>query len=62
MGSRKCLRVVLGVCEGGDAALIHGGEVDEEHVYAACPSICLLRSVLDMGDWCFLSEEWGRYF
>ena len=31
-GSRELFRVVLGVCEGGTAALVCGGEVDEEHV------------------------------
>ena len=51
--------MLLGVCEGRDASLVYGGEVDEEHVYAACPSIRLLGSTLDMGDWCFLVEEWG---
>ena len=54
--------MLLSVCKGGDAALVYGGEVGEEHVYAACPSIRLLRSTLDMGDWCFLVEEWGCYF
>ena len=37
---------------------MYGGKVDEEHVYAACPSIRLLRSTLDMGDSCVLVEEW----
>ena len=31
-------------------------------IYAACPSIRLLGSTLDMGDWCYLVEEWGCYF
>jgi hypothetical protein len=51
--------VLLGVCEGGDAPLVYGGEVGEEHVYTACPSISLLKGTLDMGDWCVLLEEWG---
>ena len=34
--------MVLGVRASGDAALVYGGEVDEKHGYAACPSICLL--------------------
>ena len=50
------------VYEGGDAPLVYGGEDGEEHVYAARPSIRLLRSALDMGDRCFLVEEWGCYF
>ena len=54
--------MLLGVCEGGDASLVYGGKVDEEHVYAACPSIRLLGSTSDMGDWCLLVEEWGCYF
>jgi len=29
----------MGVCEGGDATLVYGGEIYEEHVYAACPSM-----------------------
>ena len=40
--------MVLDVYEGGDAAWVYGGKVDEEHVYAACPSICLLGSALDI--------------
>jgi hypothetical protein len=31
-------------------------------MYAACPSIRLLGSTLDMSDWCFLVEEWECYF
>ena len=54
--------MVLDVYEVGDAAWVYGGEVDEEHVYAACPSICLLGSALDMGNWWVLSEEWGCDF
>ena len=42
----------LGVCEGGDAPLLYGGEVGEEHVYATRPAIRLLGSALDMGDRC----------
>ena len=41
----------------GDVSLLYGGEVDEEHVYAAGPSVCLLGSALDMGVWCVLSEK-----
>ncbi len=51
--------MLLGVCEGGDAPLVYGGEVGEEHVHTACPAIRLLRSTLDMGDRCGLLEEWG---
>ena len=50
--------MLVGVCEGGDAPLVYGGEVGEDRVYAACPAIRLLRSTLDMGDRCGLSEEW----
>ena len=53
---------MLGVCENGDAPLVYGGKVGEEHVYAARPSIRLLRITLDMGGWCFLVEEGGCYF
>ena len=42
--------MLLGVCEGGDASLVYGCKVDEEHVYAARPSIRLLMSTLNMGD------------
>jgi hypothetical protein len=49
------------VCEGGDAALVYDGEVDEKRVYAACPFICLMGGNLNIGDSCFLSEEWGCY-
>ena len=44
--------MLLGVCEGGDASLIYGGEVGEEHVYTACPATRLLGSALYMGGWC----------
>ncbi len=50
--------MLLGVCESGDAPLVYGGKVGEEHVYTACPAIRLLRSTLDMGGWCVLVEEW----
>ena len=50
MGSLERFRVVLGVCEGGDVALVYGGEVGEEHVYAACPSISLMGRALVMDD------------
>ena len=40
------------VCEGGDAPLLYGGEVGEEHVYTACPAIRLLGSTAYMGDRC----------
>ncbi len=42
--------MLLGVCEGGDAPLVYGGEVGEEHVYTACTAIHLLGSTLYMGD------------
>ena len=42
--------MLLGVCEAGDAALVYGGKVDEEHVEAARPTVRLLGSTLDMGD------------
>ena len=51
--------MLLGVCEGGGAPLVDGGEVGEEHVYTACPAISFLRSTLDMRDWCVLLEECG---
>ncbi len=40
--------MLLGVCAGGDAPLVYGGEVSEEHMYTAYPAIRLLRSALDM--------------
>ncbi len=51
--------MVLSVYEGGDASLVDGGEVDEEHVKAAGPTVCLLGSTLDVCGWGGLSEEWG---
>jgi hypothetical protein len=51
--------MLLGGCEGGDAPLVNGGEVGEEHVYTACLAIRLLRSALDMGGRCGVLEEWG---
>ncbi len=44
--------MLLGVSEAGDAPLVYGCEVGEEHVYAACPAIHLLGSTLYMGDRC----------
>ncbi len=44
--------MLLSVCEGGDAPLVYGGEVDEEHVHAARPAIRLLGGTLYMGDRC----------
>ena len=44
--------MLLGVREGGDAPLVYGAEVDEEHVYTACPTIRLLGSTLYTGDRC----------
>jgi hypothetical protein len=45
--------MLLGVCEGGDAPFVYGGEVGgEEHVYAARPAIRLLGGTLYMGDRC----------
>ena len=53
---------MLGMCEGGDAALVYGGEVGEEHVYTACLAVRLLRGTLDMDYWCVLLEEWRCRF
>ena len=50
--------MLLGVCECGDAPLVYGGKVGEEHVYTACSAIRLLRSALGMGDRCVLVGEW----
>jgi hypothetical protein len=47
--------VLLGVCECGDASLVYGCEVDEEHVYATRPPVRLPGSALDVGVWCFSS-------
>ena len=44
--------MLLGVCEGEDAPLVHGGEVGEEHVCAARPAIRLSGCTLYMGDRC----------
>ncbi len=33
--------MLLGVREDGDLPLVYGGEIDEKHVRAACPSIRL---------------------
>ena len=44
--------MLLGVCEGGDASLVYGGEVSEEHVEAARPAVRLLGSTLYMDDQC----------
>ena len=51
----------LVMSEDGDCSLIYGCEVDEEHVEAAAPIVCLL--------WCAFccdwltggSQEWGGY-
>ena len=53
--------MLLGMCECGESPLVYGDKIDEEHVHAACPSIRLLGNTLDMGDLCFLVEEWGCY-
>ena len=45
-------RVIVCVCEGGDAALVYGSEVGEEHVEAARPAVRLLGITLYMGDRC----------
>ncbi len=55
MGSEECFCVLLGVCECGDATLVYGCEVDEEHVYDTRPSVRLPGSTLDVGVWCFSS-------
>ena len=44
--------MLLGVSEGGDASLVYGGEVGEEHVEATRPTVRLLGSTLYMGDRC----------
>ena len=44
--------MLLGVCEGGDAPLVYGGEVGEDHMYTTRPVIRLLGSTLYMGDRC----------
>jgi hypothetical protein len=51
--------VVLSMYEGGDASMVDDGEVDEEHVKAAGPTVCLLGSTFDVCGWGGLSEEWG---
>ncbi len=50
--------MLLGVCEGGDAPLVYGGEVGEEHVYSACPAIRLLGGAFDIGGGCGVLEAW----
>ena len=52
VGSREGFRVVLDVCECGDASLVYGCEVDEEHVHATRPSVRLLGGTLYIGDRC----------
>ncbi len=46
--------MLLSVCKGGDAALVYGGEVGEEHVEAARPAVRLLGGTLYVGDRCGL--------
>ena len=41
MGFGQLLRVLLNVRKSGDMPLVYGGEIDEKHVCAACPSILL---------------------
>ena len=47
--------MLLGVCEDGDAPLVYGGEVGEEHVEAARPAVRLLGGTLYIGDRCGVS-------
>ena len=51
--------MLLGVCEGGDAPLVYGGEIDEEHVHFACPTICLSGGRLYVYVWYFSFQKWG---
>ena len=44
--------MLLSVCNGGDAALLYGGEVGDEHVEAARPTVRLLGGTLYVGDRC----------
>ena len=45
--------MLLGVCEGGDAPLIYGGEFGEEHMKAARPTnIRLLGGIVYTGNRC----------
>ena len=44
--------MLLGVCEGGTASIVNGGEVGEEHEDAARPAVRLLGSTLYMGGRC----------
>ncbi len=46
--------MLLSVCRGGDAAVVYGGEVDEEPVEAARPAVRLLGGTLYVGDRCGL--------
>ena len=47
--------MLLGVGEGGDAPLVYGGEIDEEHVHAARPTIRLSGGRLYVDVWYFSS-------
>jgi len=58
VASRHCFCVGLCVFEDGDASLINGIEVDEEHVQTTCPTIGLLGGALDVYVWCGVMEEW----
>jgi hypothetical protein len=45
----------MGVVESGDAYLVYGSEVYEEHVYAADSAVNLLEGALDVGVWGVMS-------
>ena len=47
--------MLVGVYKGGDAALVYGCKVGEEHVEAARPAVRLLGSTLYMGERCGVS-------
>ena len=46
--------MLLSVYKGGDAALVYGGEVGEEHVEAVRPAVRLLGGTLYLDDRCGL--------
>jgi len=48
--------MVSDVGKGGDAPLVDGSEIYEEHVLAASPTVYLLESALEGNVWIVLSK------
>ena len=53
--------MLLGVLEGGDAALVYSGEIDEEHVHTTRSTVRLLGGALNVYVRCISFKERGCY-